>query len=199
MKFRLKKKYIILAASSFVLVLVFYTLAFFMSTDHVTNSFTGENEETQDKRVMISVTENFDPPPEKNDEPFQKSVCISNTGEEDCYIRVRLEFSSSQIRDISWFSNDDDKDNDSAYINAADYPESVLPEGWVYREADGFYYYTKAVPAGQATASLIKWVKTVFPDDDTVNADEYDIFVYSEAVSANGESGGRMTYEEAWR
>ena len=46
---------------------------------------------------------------------------------------------------------------------------------------------------------LMNWVKTLFPADGSVDADEYEIFVYSEAVNADNESGERMSYEEAWR
>lgn len=93
----------------------------------------------------------------------------------------------------------EDKDNESAYVNASEFPFSELPEGWTYRAADGFYYYTEAVAPGDSTAALIKWVKTVFPDEGYEDTGEFDIYVYSEAFSAETDSGARMTYEEAWR
>ena len=202
MKIRTKKvkiKYIILIISALLIALTAFTLAYFTSSDKMTNRFTGVYPPEFKPIADISVTEHFDPPPEKSDDPFQKSVQIANNGNIDCYIRVRLEFSSSAVRDISWLSNDDDKDNEEAYINASDYPDSDLPQGWEYRREDDCYYYTEAVPPEGVTATLIKWVKTIFPDDNSVEADEYDIFVYSEAVPADNEDGERMTYEEAWR
>ena len=176
-----------------------FTLAYFTSSNEVTNRFMGVYPPEEKPVADITVTEIFEPPTEKSDEPFQKSVQIENNGNIDCYIRVRLEFSSSEVRDISWLSNDDDKDNEDAYINASEYRYFTLPDGWEYREEDGFYYYTEAVAPSDRTASLIKWVKTVFPDDDSVDTDEFDIYVYSEAVAADDEDGERMTYEEAWR
>ena len=199
MRLKIKKKHIALIVSAGLLSFMAFTFAFFTGSDYVTNRFSGENHPDEEKEVEIAITEQFEPPTEKSDAPFQKSVKIQNTGNTDCYIRVRLEFSSSEIRDITWLSNDDDKYRDDAYINAADYPFSILPDGWEYRALDGFYYYTQPVPPEQYTTALIKWVKTVFPDDESVDADEYDIYVYSEAVTADDENGERMTYENAWK
>lgn len=196
---KIKKKYIVLVLSAVLIAVTAFTLAYFTSSDEVTNRFMGVYPPEEKPVADITVTEFFEPPTEKSDEPFQKSVQIENNGNIDCYIRVRLEFSSSEVRDISWLSNDDDKDNEDAYINASEYRYSTLPDDWEYREEDGFYYYTEAVAPSDRTASLIKWVKTVFPDDDSVDTDEYDIYVYSEAVPADDEDGERMTYEEAWR
>ncbi|MBR1429783.1 SipW-dependent-type signal peptide-containing protein [Ruminococcus sp.] len=196
---KIKKKYIVLVLSAVLIAVTAFTLAYFTSSDEVTNRFMGVYPPEEKPVADITVTEIFEPPTEKSDEPFQKSVQIENNGNIDCYIRVRLEFSSSEVRDISWLSNDDDKDNEDAYINASEYRYSTLPDGWEYREEDGFYYYTEAVAPSDRTASLIKWVKTVFPDDDSIDTDEYDIYVYSEAVPADDEDGERMTYEEAWR
>ena len=196
---KIKKKYIVLVLSAVLIAVTAFTLAYFTSSDEVTNRFMGVYPPEEKPVADITVTEIFEPPTEKSDEPFQKSVQIENNGNIDCYIRVRLEFSSSEVRDISWLSNDDDKDNENAYINASEYRYSTLPDGWEYREEDGFYYYTEAVAPSDRTASLIKWVKTVFPDDDSVDTGEYDIYVYSAAVPADDEDGERMTYEEAWR
>ena len=196
---KIKKKYIVLVLSAVLIAVTAFTLAYFTSSDEVTNRFMGVYPPEEKPVADITVTEIFEPPTEKSDEPFQKSVQIEKNGNIGCYIRVRLEFSSSEVRDISWLSNDDDKDNEDAYINASEYRYSTLPDSWEYREEDGFYYYTEAVAPSDRTASLIKWVKNVFPDDDSVDTDEYDIYVYSEAVPADDEDGERMTYEEAWR
>ena len=196
---KIKKKYIVLVLSAVLIAVTAFTLAYFTSSNEVTNRFMGVYPPEEKPVADITVTEIFEPPTEKSDEPFQKSVQIENNGNIDCYIRVRLEFSSSEVRDISWLSNDDDKDNEDAYINASEYRYFTLPDGWEYREEDGFYYYTEAVAPSDRTASLITWVKTVFPDDDSVDTDEFDIYVYSEAVAADDEDGERMTYEEAWR
>ena len=198
MKLKVKKKYIILILSVILLLLVAFTLAYFTASDFVTNRFSGKSPADEKNEVRITVKEEFDPPEEKNNEAFQKSVQIKNTGNADCFIRVRLEFSSSEIRDITWLSNDENKDNNDAYVKASNYPYSVLPNGWEYR-ADGFYYYTEAVSSNDTTESLIKWVKTVYPDDTLEDADEYDIFVYSESVLAVGENGERLSYEDAWK
>ena len=199
MKIKFKKKHAALILSALVILFVAVTFAFYTSTDAVTNRFSGENHPEEEKDVKIVVNETFDPPPDKDPVPFQKKVQIQNTGTMDCYIRVRLEFSSSEIRDISWISNDPDKDNTDAYIKASEFPYSTLPAGWEYRAYDGFYYYKPPVPPEGSTVPLIQWVKTVFPTDSSVDADGYDIFVYSEAVPAVDANGERLTYDDAWR
>ena len=198
MKIKLKKKHAALILSALVILFVAVTFAFYTSTDAVTNRFSGENHPDEEKDVKIAVTESFEPPPSKDPVPFQKKVQIQNTGNTDCFIRVRLEFSSSEIRDISWISNDPDKDNTNAYIKASEFPYSTLPDGWEYRESDGFYYYQQPVPPEERTVPLIQWVKTVFPTDSSVDADRYDIYVYSEAVPAVDANGVSLTYDDAW-
>lgn len=196
---KLRKKDIVLIASAALIAVTAFTLAYFTNSDFITNRFSRKQSPDDQKKVSIEVREQFDPPDDPDGEPFRKDVQIANTGTADSYIRVRLEFSSSEIRDISYVSNDSDKDNQSAYIPAAAFPESALPAGWEYRAADGFYYYTEAVAPGDTTESLIRWVKTVFPADWTGATDGYDIYVYSEAVPADDESGSRQDYEDAWK
>lgn len=197
---KIKTKEILLVAASAMIFLTAYTLAYLSGSDFITNRFRGEQvEPVTDEGLKITVTEVFEPPTERSSEAFLKKVQIANTGSEDCYVRVRLEFSSSSIRDITKLSNNDDKDNESSYVDAAEYTDSALPEGWEYRPMDGYYYYTQPLPPGGSTVSLIKWVKTVFPENWEGAVDGYDIYVYSEAVPAEGENGEGLTYEEAWR
>ena len=199
MPMKLKKKYLILIAGAILIILTASTLAYFTNSDLTTNRFVGKEPQEFESIIEISVAEEFDPPEEKNDAPFRKNVQIENTGTVPCYIRVRMEFSSSAVRDISWISTASDQNDESAYVNAGDFPFSALPAGWEYRAEDGFYYYTEAVEPREKTRALMKWVKTLFPDDSSVDADSYDIYVYSEAVPADDADGERLTYEEAWR
>ncbi|MBR2284317.1 MAG: hypothetical protein IJ874_07860 [Ruminococcus sp.] len=197
MKRRFTRKQVALFLSAVIISQIASLFAYYTSTDSVTNRFSASMQPEPDDTLRITVTEAFEPPDEKSNEPFQKRVQISNTGMTDCHIRVRLEFSSSEVRDISWLSNDDDKDNSEAYVNAADFPDSELPGSWIYRGYDGFYYYTEPVAPGETTVPLIKWVKTVFPDGSS-DISGYDIFVYSEAAPADDEDGNRLGYENVW-
>lgn len=196
---KLRKKDIVLIASAVLIAVTAVTLAYFTNSDAVSNRFSRKQDPDETKTVSIEVREQFDPPDEPDGEPFRKEVRIENTGSADSYIRVRLEFSSSEMQEISQISNDADRDNLSAYVPASAFPESAQHPGWEYRAADGFYYYTEAVAPGGTTESLIQWVKTVFPEEWTGATDGYDIYVYSEAVPADDAAGTRLNYEDAWR
>ena len=181
----MKIKNILLILSFAALFFISSAMAYFSGSDTVTNRLSAYPPQPAVPEILrIDTDEDFDPPHDKSD-IYKKDVRIVNTGNVDCFVRARLEFSTSYIENISFFSCSDDKDADT-YIPAGDFRNSP-PEGWVYN--DGFYYYTDVLRPYDSTTSLIKWVKTVFPDD----AEDYNIFVYSEAVSAVGNS-----YEDAW-
>lgn len=182
----------ILAATALFLI-IDQTIAYFRSEDHITNRLSAEVIPPKpDTYVKIMICEDFAPPSIKNNEPFIKDVRIGNSGTEDCYVRVRLEFSDSKYRDITDFSYDG-----TVYTDAASYSGNFLPEGWIY--SDGFYYYTPSVASGAMTlTSLISWVNVDFSSAPVNLSDEFDIYVYAEAVQATDENGEIVGYQEAW-
>lgn len=82
---------------------------------------------------------------------YEKAVQVANTGYLDEYIRVRLDFTDSSIRDKSKFSWDG-KNFYSADPDASDSYTKHLPTGWVYDATDQFFYYTPIVYAADFKA-----------------------------------------------
>lgn len=164
--------------------------AYFTSQDEAHNRVTvGENE--------IAVDETFDPPKKQKsgENGYAKKVEIENTGNIPCYIRARLEFSSSDIMNKSQLSADG-----KTYVNAKDYPTQIntLTGGkWIYNSGDGYYYCTEKVKAGDSTAKLLDSVKTTYGENETPQ--RYDIIVYAESVQTYGGNGEEYNYTEAWR
>lgn len=76
---------------------------------------------------------------------FLKAVQIANKGFIDCYVRVRLQFSDTDIRDKSFMSWDG-----TNYYSYADY-KNHLPAGWTYDSSEDCFYYTPILYAGDWT------------------------------------------------
>ena len=160
------------------------------------------------------ITEIFEKPPklEEGANIYQKTVQISNTGENPCFVRVYMAFSDTSIEKISWFYKADSGETiknapaeDSAKWKAAANISDWLPEDWVY-DPDGYFYYTKPVDKGEVTQPLITWVKTVFGSD---NIKPYDILVYAETVQTvsgsvdygldeNKDDSGNYQWQKVW-
>lgn len=67
---------------------------------------------------------------------YEKTIQVANVGYIDCYVRVRLDFSDSDVESKTTFSWDG-----TNYYSVADY-KNHLPQGWTYNSSDGYYYYT---------------------------------------------------------
>lgn len=150
------------------------TWAYFTGMQGLKNTFSiGTN--------TTSVIEEFEPPRElkTGDNIYKKKVQVENTGTVPCFVRVFVDFSDSGIRELSQFSPDGLK-----YYPISEYIH-YLPDGWNYisesedERLGGFYYYEKAVGAGEKTAPLFEKVKTSFDTADQVV--DYEIIVYSES------------------
>ena len=150
----------------------------------------------------ITVTEMFTQPNQEQNFAYRKLVKIDNTGSVPCYIRVRMEFSNSDVQNVASFSaanqGEDDTAPDDDTFKKAIIPNSTtdttyyvnnLPDGWVYvweenpqdpTVTNGYYYYTEAVPAGESTNALISWVKMNYGDINDIQA--HDLYIYAESV-----------------
>lgn len=91
---------------------------------------------------------------EEEVEDMTKHIVVSNTGENECYVRVKV-FSGSRIEIV--FSGD---------------------ERWVYEEEDGYYYYEEIVPVGGSTEKLLASIE--IPEDYT---DEFNVIVVQECTA----------------
>lgn len=105
-----------------------------------------------------------------------KEPKVYNKGPNDCYVRMRVTISPSQIKEYL-----EDK-------NSIDYDT----ENWQYNKDDGFWYYktnqdyTK-VGAGEMTKPLFTTVKDLIKEDGTIiekfkDLKGFEITLYQEAV-----------------
>lgn len=144
------------------------TLAMLLSkTDKLTNTFELGN-------VTTEIEEQF----EKTDiaTTFKKEPVVINTGENDCYVRVRVNASPEEALNITGWDN----------------------ENW---EKIGDYYYYKHVlkaadgkgSAGEKTTPLFREVSVKEEYIDTIEG--FEVTVYQEAVQAkmNARDGSSTT------
>ena len=150
------------------------TLAYlFTNTEPVKNIFTPSY-------VSCSVTESFDGTTKRN-------VNVTNTGDIDAYIRVKL---------VTYRVND----KEQHIGGTAEIPDFKPGAGWV-KNGD-YYYYTKPVaPDEQPETSLIDSITLTGSYDDADDADggKQVIEVMAEAIQANGVADdGTKAVVKAW-
>lgn len=134
---------------------------------------------------------------------YEKAVQVINTGYIDEYVRVRLDFTESDIEEKTQFSWDGNN-----FYSVREY-KNHLPSGWVYDASDGYYYYSPVVYTGDwesvrktlrydgdtgqyfykegqsimeadmITRPLIRYVKTVFENPKDMRS--YSLNVFSES------------------
>ena len=171
-----KKKLILLVSLVTLLtVAVSGSLAYLTtSVDPLTNTFTTSG-------VPISVQESF----ENN---VKNNVMIQNDGNTDAYIRAAVV--------VTW---QDSEGNVYAVKPEAgvDY-QITFPTGtgWVYRTADGFYYYTASVASNNQTGVLLTNCKPL----KSAPADGYTLCVeiVADSVQAKGVDNGVKAVVKAW-
>lgn len=74
---------------------------------------------------------------------FKKGVQVFNDGYIDAYVRVRIDFTDSDLKNqtlLSW----DGKN----YYSFNDFCNNVESNGWHYCSADGYFYYKTAISSG---------------------------------------------------
>lgn len=134
------------------------TLALLKSkTEPLTNEFSIGN-------VTTEIEEKFEKTSEST--VFKKEPVVTNTGKNDCYVRVRVSASPQEQLDITGWDT----------------------TNWKYNASDDFYYYQKALKApkgevpGESTTALFTTVSVKADYVDTIEG--FDVFVYQEAVQA---------------
>lgn len=110
--------------------------------------------------VKSEIVEDYVPPVElKPGITFKKKVSIKNTGPNDCYVRVLVTFSSSEIGDKCTL--DYDRTN------------------WTYNESDGYWYYNEVLKSGEETSPLFNNVSVSSKAEDS-DMQDFDISIYHE-------------------
>ena len=174
---KLKKPYLSMLILALVATLVVGgTIAWFFGNDRVTNTLNAGT-------VIPSVIENGSPSDGLTIDnvvaghSYAKLVTIRNAGTSPSYIRVKLT--------PSWTKNGIVLPADNVVI------EGLNTTNWVYRSADGYYYYKQSVAAGAETAQLFSGVRISSTVTGLNNTDyqgaTLNFLVAAEAIqSANG-------------
>ena len=129
------------------------------------------------------------------DGAVKKEVKITNTGKIPCYVRARIDFSSSEFQAAAKLNCVDSaagveiKDKTFAEFQAA------ARTDWVYNPGDGYFYYTAAVAPDASTSLLLSSFSS---DIDSLYPGEHDIIIYSETVQTTTSKGIDEGYARAW-
>ena len=145
------------------------TLSYYSDTEtKVNHAVMGFNE--------IEIEEEFEEPDEiKPGAVIDKTVRVKNTGNGDCYVRIKAVFSHSLTGDkctVDWNTKD-----------------------FTYKAEDGYWYYNHILPTGESTSALMTKV-TVGADIPTGAEDlpEIKLIVYAESVQSKRFANA----DEAW-
>lgn len=204
-----KKIIIIAALAVLVIASIVAIYAYLADRGEKENNFTVGNN-------TVEIDEEFNPPPElkEGNNPFVKKVCVKNTGNVPCYVRVFFEFSDSKVKETAKISADEyEKYNDGsdnydelAWYSYEEYKEN-LPEGWVYIPAEddsllgGYFYYTKPLEVGESTPYLFRAVNAYFENESDVT--DFEIIITTDSIQVTDKYGVEFTgtdaYKNAWK
>ena len=104
----------------------------------------------------------------------QKFVQIKNTGEYDCYVRVKA-FASSDVMGVI---------------------ESEEPGAWV--EKDGYWEYTSVLEPGETTSALIIPFTVPSGEEEPEEINIYVVYEYSPVFWISNEETGESGYGPNW-
>ncbi len=188
-----KKKIVLILAGCLLIAGVSFgaTYSYMKASDEVVNNFEiGRNE--------IEVTEEYEPPEKLTPGvAFTKKPCVKNTGNIACWVRMRADFSDSEMEKFCNFTINKTVDSNGG--------------SWTEKQPDGYYYYTQKLAPNATTSSLFAETEYTNSSGETGNmqiketlaggekVDEsklvnFDILIYAESCGAKeGE-----TYEKAW-
>ena len=123
----------------------------------------------------IEIIEDFTPPEDvKPGDTITKTPYVKNTSETSCYVRMFVEFSDSEVAEMS-----------NIDFNTTN---------WNQKADDGFYYYKAVLKPGEQTVPLFNKVN-ILTSADQSKLNDFDIIVYAESV----QSEGFDSYNEAFQ
>ena len=203
------RMYLYAAALVIVSITVGVTLAYLAANSAKTNTIVIDKGD-------ISINESFSKPESLSlDNKTQKVVKVHNSANTDCYVRVFVDFSDSEVGKRSLVSNDDQNYISWEEFTSTTVPQTIAPN-WVYvndagSPLRGYFYYTQKVAAGDYTPPLFSWVETRFdkqtasgPDESYLTAassdliTDFEIIVYSESVQTVDLGNELDNYSDAW-
>ena len=155
------------------------TYAYLVRTDNLVNSlFVGEN--------RIEVTEEFDRPGKVTPGiSFHKMPYVTNTGNLDCFVRCRVDFSSS----------DAGRNNNEGGYSTLDYNTT----DWTYNPNDGYWYYNYILKPDESTKDHALFTTVTISDTaDEKKMTDFDIYVYTESYQAGNHSADDYMSSDIW-
>lgn len=158
------------------------TYAYLVNEENRTNSiFAGENE--------ITVGEEFDDGEIKPGGNVHKLPYVNNTGNLDCFVRMRVDFTSSEFG----------LPNNGGGWCTLDYNTTE----WTYNEEDGYWYYSRILKPGESTKDAPLFTTVSFSTDmqgeyDPGKDGEFDIYVYAESAQAEDFQNGDYMSDAVW-
>lgn len=182
---RNKKNTVIVLLAALLCVIVLAS-SFGSTFAYLTDQETKNNTLTVGE-TKTEIVEEFTPP--KKLEPgvsFTKKPSVNNTGNLPCYVRMRADFSDSQMEDLC----------EELDINTTD---------WEYDAADGYYYYKLLLEPGKMTSPLFTTVtvRTVDANGEKLTdaqMKDFDILIYAESTQHVDHAGNHPTdeYKTIW-
>ena len=128
------------------------------------------NQVTVGENVTTSEEE-FEPPARlEAGQRYEKKVTVRNLKSVPCYVRVFAELSDPEQAETIQIE-----------FNAED---------WTTKQADGYYYYKKRLPVGEATEPLFE---ELYAEQDSSNL---NLIVYSESVQAEGAGDPQEAFQK---
>lgn len=168
-----KNKIKMIAAALLALFVVGETFAWIAPSVEVDNKLTAHT-------TKVEIEENFEA---KSDSIVTKEVSFKNSGSSDAFIRMRYEeyWTYTESNATYQLPNSVITTVDGSE-KAVDVAEKVFAEEfdnlWKYNAEDGWYYYESVLPAGEATADVLKTVKFPAADEYTGKLEAYKDATY---------------------
>lgn len=161
MNFKITKKIKVILSISVMAILISGTVAFFISKDVKTNSFTAGD-------LSIKIEEpNYKEPDNWNGEKIVKDANVKNTNIMPELIRVAIE-PRFQDANGNFYSGDISK-IDFEYVNITTNKNDISK--WIDGN-DGYYYYTSILKEGETTSDIINSVTFNVSEDEKVKYNE---------------------------
>lgn len=180
----MRKKLLVVAIAVICLSMAAYgTVAYFTADDIATNVVTAGNVDVTLKETAIPA-EGGKPVPFENvigvmpGTEVSKIVEVENTGDNEAYIRVRVEKAIALAEGVTG-------EADTSLISL-----NVDTQNWV--EKDGYYYYTKPLSAGETTAPLFTTVTFEAGMENLYQNSKATIRVFVQAVQSDNNGADVM-------
>ena len=138
-------------------------LAYLIWNDSVKNNFTMGENTSHIEETFGSYTEFA------AGKSYEKNVAVKNDGSVPCYVRV---FAEIEAPDVAAAISID--------FNTTD---------WTAKQADGFYYYKKALAVSETTAPLFTTLKV------KSDLSDFKMICYSETVQAAGATDAMSAFK----